>query len=432
MSSDTVNTPASTTHTDYASLRSKALIVALIGLAIAAYGLVNGVLTGDERPVFSWLIGISYWLNIGVGMLFFVMIFYLFDAGWPIIIRRQLEHALGGFKWLFLLFLPLIAVGWGMFGDDPGILWKWLNPDKMTPYGGTVSEDVLYQHKSAYLNAEFFTIRFFLYFAVWIGLSSLMRKCSYQLDRDPNTRWAHLPRRASTVGVILCALGSTFAAIDWYMSVEYHWFSTMYGVWFFAEGMRSCFAMIVVILFFLSTKGYLNGIVNQAHYYYMGSLMLAFTMFWAYISFSQYFLIYNANIPEETFWYNLRELHKDGSKNSWWYVSMALIFGQFLLPFLALLWYKVKVIPKLLLTVAVWMLIMHTLDIYWNILPGKSMDPSAHHGYSVRPFSVSVYDLAMIIGVGGLMLWSFLKSAAREKPIPIRDPRILESINAHE
>lgn len=416
----------------YPGLSRLSLIVGLAGVLVAAFGLVFGVLHGEARPVFGWLIGLSYWLDIGVGMLFIVMIFYLFDAGWPVVIRRQLEHALGGFKWLFVLFLPLLIIGWGGLGDDPGLLWKWMNPEKLVPGGHTVAEDGLYQHKAAYLNLEFFTIRVVLFFMVWVGLAGFLRMCSYRLDSDPNLKWASWPRRVSAVGVPLCAFATTFAAVDWYMSIEYHWFSTMYGVWFFAEGMRSAFAMMVVMLFVLETRGYLKGLVNRAHYYFIGCLMLAFTMFWAYISFSQYFLIYSANIPEETFWYQLRELTLDGEKSNWWWVSMALIFGQFLVPFLALLWYKTKVIPKRLLAVAVWMLAMHLIDIYWNVLPGKTVDGEAKFGYVLRPFDVTLWDVAMLIGVGGLMLWSFLRNAAAHKPIPIRDPRILESIHAHE
>lgn len=435
------NAKSSQQDTNYAALAKKSLVIGLIGLAVAAYGLITGVQSGDSRPVFAWLIGLSYWLNIGVGMLFLTMIWYLFDAGWPVIIRRQFEHALDGFKWLFLLFLPLLAIAHGWLGDDPGILWKWMNPANEIPAMGiatapgetiTVAEDAIYHHKEPYLNLGFFTVRVFLFFGIWIGLSAVMRRSSYNLDRTGDAKWAHLPRKVSTIGVLICALGSTFAAIDWFMAIEYHWFSTMYGVWFFAEGMRSSLAMTVVILFVLSTRGYLKGLVNQAHYYFVGSLMLAFTLFWAYISFSQYFLIYNANIPEETFWYNLRELTTHGEKNSWWWVSMSLIFLQFLVPFLCLLWYKTKVIPKRLLAVAIWMLVMHLIDIYWNILPGKDVDPSAEYGYSVREFTIAAWDIAMIVGVGGIMLWSFLRNAAREKPIPVRDPRILESINAHE
>lgn len=436
MSSEQNSNLTALSGVSYPKLSKISLLVGLVGLAIAGIAFVNGVQTGDQRPLFGWLIGLSYWLCLGVGMLFLTMIWYLFDAGWPVIIRRQYEHALEGFKWLFLLFLPLLAVAWGWNGaggwdGDPGLIWQWMNPDKEIVGGGTVAQDVLYQGKSAFLNVKAFTIGFFVFFGIWIGLSAVMRHSSYMLDKTGDIKYAKRPRLISTFGVIFCALGSTAAAIYWYMSIEYHWFSTMYGVWFFAESMRSALAASVVIIFVLSTRGYLKGMVNPSHYYFLGCLMLAFTMFWTYISFSQYFLIYNANIPEETFWYNLRELSHKGDKNSWWYVSMVLIFGQFLLPFLCLLFYKTKVIAKRLVVVACWMLLTHTIDVYWNILPGKVPDDSVY-GYHVREFSIQYYDVAMILGVGGIMVWSFLRNAARQKPIPVRDPRILESLNSHE
>ena len=158
--------------------------------------------------------------------------------------------------------------------------------------------------------------------------------------------------------------------------------------------------------------------------------MLAFTVFWAYISFSQYFLIYNANIPEETFWYNMREMNFDGTKNSWWWVSMGLIFMHFFFPFLYLLWYKNKFSSRLRF-IAIWILVFHFLDLYWNIVPQK-LATDSHGGYTVRQFGISWIDITMFLGVGAVVIWAFLKSAAKERPIPIRDPRIEESINCHE
>ena len=162
--------------------------------------------------------------------------------------------------------------------------------------------------------------------------------------------------------------------------------------------------------------------------------MLAFTVFWAYISFSQYFLIYSSNIPEETFWYYLREFTSADNYSPWWWLSMGLIFGQFVVPFLLLLWYPTKVIKKRLFLVACWMIFMHLVDMYWNILPGIVYDEN--HVATFRPIVGSlkdiVYDVAMVVGVGGIMVWSFLKDAGKNKAIPIRDPRILESIHANE
>ena len=272
----------SSTKTNYPDLARYALAVGFLGLAIALYGLVDGVSNGNQRPLFSWLIGISFWLNIGVGFLFITMIFYIFDAGWGVIIRRQYEHAIGGFKWLFIIFLPLIFIAHGVGGDfDVGLLWKWVNPNAYAGNNLTVAEDPLYLNKEPYLNLNAFTIRFCIYFAVWIGISWYLRRCSYLQDKDGDVKHTLNARKFSCVGLIMLALAGTFAAFDWYMSIEYHWFSTMYGVWFFAESMRSGFAFTVIIIYLLSTRGYLKGLITQAHFYLTGCAMLAFTLVWA-------------------------------------------------------------------------------------------------------------------------------------------------------
>jgi len=176
----------------------------------------------------------------------------------------------------------------------------------------------------------------------------------------------------------------------------------------------------------------LKGLFNRGHRYDIGCMMLAFTVFWAYISFSQYFIIYNANIPEETFWYNIREKNFDGSVNSWWWVSMLLIFGQFLMPFLVLLWYKTKVVVWRSVAVSIWILSFTVLDLYWNIIPGKLVVPDHGEGYLVRQFSVTIYDIAALIGVGGVCIWVMCRSMKKTEPIPIKDPNIQNSINYAE
>ena len=269
-----------------------------------------------------------------------------------------------------------------------------------------------------------------LVFAVFIGIAYLLRKLSFDTDKTGDINNTHLARRLSSAGLFLCAVFATVGAIDWFKSLEYHWFSTMYGVWFFAASMRAALSALIILCIVLAAKGYLKGILKQAHRYDIGCLMLTFTIFWAYISFSQYFLIYNANIPEETFWYNIREKNFTGELNSWWWVSMGLIFGHFLAPFLILLWYKTKVVAWRSIAIASWILGFHLLDLYWNIVPGKLADPDSHGaGYIVRQFSVSVFDIAAVIGVGGLCVWAFCNSTKKAEPIPVRDPNIVKSLN---
>lgn len=417
--------------TGSSSLRKLSLIIGVVGIAIAAFGFYSGITAGNDRPLLGWLVGVAFWLSVLIGMLFLVMISYVFDAGWSVVIRRQLEHAIGGFKILLLAFLPLLAVVW--FHSDPGLIWKWLDPAYKLPSGETVAQDVLYKHKEIYLNKEFFTVRTLLFFGVFIGVAGLLRRHSFALDRDGDVRHVKAARVTSALGIFAVALATTFAAVDWFMSIEYHWFSTMYGVWYFSASMRAAVAMTIIGCFFLASRGHLRGIFRNSYNYEMGCIALAFTVFWAYISFSQYFLIYQANIPEETFWFNIREKNPDGALNSWWWVSMALIFAHFLFPFLFLLFYKNKVVVKRLLFISAWILVFHLADIYFNILPTKITNfdnPPLY--YDVQQFGVTLWDVAIIVGLGGLLLWSFLRSAEKESPIPLRDPRILESLNHHE
>jgi hypothetical protein len=219
------------------------------------------------------------------------------------------------------------------------------------------------------------------------------------------------------------------------MALSYHWFSTMYGVWFFALSIRLALAVTVILTYKLSHGGWLDGLLNQAHRHVLGCLMLAFTVFWAYISFSQYFLIYTANIPEETFWYNIREIDAaTGLKSEWWNVSMYLIFGFFLLPFLCLLFYRTKIVAGRLLAVAWLILVGGLVDLWFNALPRQVHDASKPEGFVVTPFLTPslALDLVAILGFGGIVFALFLRGAAKQETIPVHDPRILESIHYHE
>jgi hypothetical protein len=199
------------------------------------------------------------------------------------------------------------------------------------------------------------------------GLSAWMRPATTNTSIGPadSLPSASLPVRSFT----------TIASIDWFKTLNYHWFSTMYGVWFFSASMRAALSATVLMLFWQAGRREgLKGILQPVHTYLLGCLMLAFTVFWAYISFSQFFLIYNANIPEETFWYNIRELTTSGSKSGWYLISRLLIFLHFFAPFLFLLWYKNKFAWRLKM-VAIWILVFHFVDLIWNILPQKLADP---------------------------------------------------------
>ena len=462
------------------------LIIGIVGIAIAGFGLYKGYSNGEARPLFSWLIGLGYWMSVCIGMLFLIILSHIFKAQWSIILRRQMEHCMMAFPVLGVLFLPLIYIAHsdepmsdghahtsiqhivdeakvaehynadgdhgdkGDKGEDAddhkahhddhghggvhrksGLLWKWMALD------GTDHHDVLLSAKEAFLNRKAFTLRFILYFLVFCGLGLTFRKYSTNQDKDGDINWTHRSLKLAAFGAIATALSTTFAAIDWFKAIEHHWFSTMYGVWYFACSMRLGLAFMVVICFILSTRGELKGLYKQSHRYDLGCLMLAFTIFWAYISLSQFFLIYNANIPEETFWYNIRQFNpaNPDQMNSWYPIGMCLIFCNFFFPFFFLLFYYSKVTHGKILFISCWIIFWQLIDIFYNVLPGILPDDDPTAGafdYAVRPFSITAYDFASVVGIGALCVAAYLWSRARTEIIPVRDPRILLSINHHE
>jgi len=431
---------------DKSDLQTKLLSGAILGLGTGLAGLFHGWNSDDKAPFLGWLWGSAFWLSVAIGMLMLIMIFRVFNSEWTPVVRRQLEHGLAAFPWLALCFVPLLAIA--LFGgDNSGILWSWVNPENST-YSPpqlqnsaedalNVGKDVLYEKKAAYLNLSFFAIRMVLYFGIFCGLGHWMRKVSFSQDLDGDPKWTHLGMKLSAAGIPAAALALTFGAFDMFMSLEYQWFSTMYGVWFFSGSIRAALAVTIIICLYLSTKGSLKGIYKQAHQYDLACLSLAFTVFWAYISFSQYFLIYSANIPEETFWYTIREINPNtGERSGWFWVSMGLIFGHFFFPFLYLLFYRNKIVGPRLLFIVCWILFFHLLDLYWNIIPGREIVPGLSVGYEARPFFGThlLWGLASLFGVGCICAWAVCRSykSGEAEAIPVRDPRILESINYHE
>ncbi|MFT3780884.1 MAG: hypothetical protein QM790_02640 [Nibricoccus sp.] len=405
---------------------TKALTIGAIGIAVAAGGLL--VPHNAQVVAHSWLVGVSFWTAITIGMLLMVMIHHIFDASWSTVIRRQWEHGIAAFPWLALLFVPLLLVSW--FGPRD-IVWPWMNPAHQLHGHGTVETDILYAKKSGFLNINMFTGGTILFFASWVWLSARLRKASFSQDADGDVRWTRMNRVTAAMGIPIAALTLTFAAIYWIKSLEYHWFSTMYGVWFFANCIRGALCLSVLIMLWLYNRGDYKGILNTNHLHSIGQLMLAFTVFWAYVTFSQYFLIWNANVPEETFWYNIREINADGTPNQWKWVGIgALVFGHFLVPFLYLLSYRHKIIHSKIKFIAVWVPCVIFIDLCYNILPALK----DHDSGNPLPFlSLNlVWTLASVVGVGGIWFWAYLRSFPKAKLIPIRDPRINESLLHHE
>jgi hypothetical protein len=323
----------------------------------------------------------------------------LFDASWSVPIRRFCEHLACLSLPLLVLFVPIAFLAPKMYS------WMTLNPP-----------DHALHAKHALLNPTFFYIRVAGYFALWIILSFSLRRFSVAQDKDGAAVWTGRMRLASYLGIFIFAITVTFAAIDWMKSLQHQWYSTMYGVWYFAASIWTAMATVYVIAIALRDAGPLRSVLHPTHFYYMGSLLLAFTVFYAYITFSQYFIIWNANMPEETFWYRLRE------HGSWWWVSMVIIFGHFFVPFLSLLRIDWKLKLSVMGPLAIWAWLMHYSDMAFNILPAARPDN----------YYVHWLDIGAFLFIGGVLAILFVRAIGSTAPFPLRDPRLKESLTQHE
>ena len=409
---------ATNTSDSTAASASKALRLGLAGIAATALGLL---ISPVRNVAAAWLVGLVYWTAIAIGMLILVLIHHIFDAQWSTILRRQMEHSLAAFKWLALLFLPLILIS---LVPPRDWVWPWLNPAHvMAAEGKTVGTDIIYAKKMGFLNFHALVLWTAGFFALWIWLSARLRRNSFRQDVDGDPKWTKRSGFTAGFGLPIMGLTLTFAAIFWIKSLEYHWFSTMYGVWYFANCMRGAYSCCVLIMLWLLNRGDYKGILTEDHWHSIGQMMLAFTVFWGYIAFSQYFLIWNADVPEETFWYNLREY------GDWWWVGMVLVFGHFLIPFLALLSYRFKVTPCIIRRIALWILGVIFIDMCWNVLPALK----DAHGHPLPFVSLTLlWAVTSAVGVGGVCVWAYLRSFPTTKLFPIRDPRIAECLPRHE
>jgi hypothetical protein len=338
-------------------------------------------------------------LSLSLGGLFLVLMHHLFDANWSVSVRRVAEHLAFLAVPLAVLFIPLALL-------SPHI-YPWMNPAEARHALGS---------KAAYLNAPFFYTRAAVYFAVWIFLSWRLRYWSLRQDETGAADCTHRMRRMSAAGVFLFAITLTLAAIDWMKSLQPHWFSTMYGVYYFAGSAWVTVAVVYLMAIRLKRSGPLRELIQPRRLHDMGVLLFAFTVFSAYIHFSQYLIIWNANLPEETFWYTMRE------EGIWWSIGMVLVFGHFLLPFLLLLRIDAKLKLRLMVPVCSWVCLMHFLDISYNVLPPLHLE-----GFPWR-----WTDAACLAFMGGVLGFMFLRDLARHPVYPIKDPRLQEALTIHE
>jgi hypothetical protein len=342
------------------------------------------------------LFAFVFFFTLCAGCFFWTIVHHATDADWSVVVRRQLENIAVLLGVLAVLFIPILLLRHH--------LYSWMD----IPPGHEANLD----SKRAYLNFHWFFIRTIIFFSFWIVASLLLRRFSSHQDKDGNPLFTIWMRRVSFISLPLFAICLTFGAVDWMMSLNFRWYSTMFGVYIFAGTAGSSMALLVIVITALRQAGYLKGIVTLEHYHIMGKWMLAFCVFWAYIGFGQYMLIWYANMPEETQFFITR------NTESWWVLSMILVVGRFFGPFAILLLRSIKKQPHRLCYVAGWILCMQMLDMYLVVLP-------ALHGTGVH---VSIWDLLSLIAIGATLGFVFLRLVPRTSLFPVRDPRLIESL----
>ena len=370
-----------------------------IGAVAAAVGVVGCAILGPGNPkqfLFSWLVAFLFFLTLALGGLFFVLIQYAAQGGWGIVLRRVGETTFATIPVMAVLSLPVFLglhdlYSWSAHGADQDPFLRW---------------------KAPYLNVPFFVIRGVLFFAIWSFMAILYYRGSRSQDSTGDPAVTARLRRLAGPGIIVLALTQTFASFDWIMSLAPRWYSTMFGVYFFAGSFVGFIALLSVVSVAMRRAGLLDTVISTEHLHDVGKLLFAFTAFWGYIAFSQFLLIWYANLPEETIFYKAR------LEGSWRTLSLFLMAGHFVIPFFYLMGRAVKRNGLTLAVGGVWLLAMHFVDLYWQIMPTL-------HPQGIRP---SVLDVAAFLAVGGCFVAAAGWLLRRQALVPLGDPRLAESL----
>jgi len=376
-------------------LRAAALVAAM-GLGLTAVGAAMD----PRQALASYLVAFVYWLGIALGALILLGALHASKARWPVVLRRFLETIPQVIPLFVVLFIP-IALGMKQ-------LFVWADPHALT---GELAHVV--HHKAPYLNVPFFLARAALYFAVWIGVAHLLRAWSVRQDGQGGHDLTLKQRRLGAGSLPFLALTLSFASFDWMMSLDPRFFSTIFGVYWFAGSFMGCFAVLIIAG--NATKadpGQFGHHLNADHVHSLGKFLLAFTAFWAYIAFSQFMLIWIANVPEEVPWYIVR------TDAGWGRVGIFLAVGHFLVPFFLLLSRDLKRNPARLALVAGWLLLVHWVDIWWVIMP---------HLHEGGP-SLAWTDLTAFVGVGAASLAFLVVRMRGAATVPVNDPYLQDSL----
>ncbi|HEX3719274.1 MAG TPA: hypothetical protein VH595_15055 [Verrucomicrobiae bacterium] len=387
---------------DLSKWRNLPVILIVVGVIVGGAGLLIGG-GGLRQFGFSWLLAFMFCLSLCLGGWFLVMVHHLFDASWSVATRRMCEHlACLLCPTMLVLFVPIVLTA--------KLIYPWMS-DLDHPDHALKAKYPLFTMPGYYVLA-------IALFAIWWIYSNRLRYWSLRQDETGSADCTYRMRFYAASGVVLFAVTVTLAAIVWMKGLMDEWYSTMYGVWYFASSVWVTLPTLYVITLIMQRTGPLRKLVTENTYYMIGSLFLAFTVFWAYISFAQYFIVWNANMPEETFWYLKRE------KGTWDIVGkFVIIFGHFFVPFLMLLRIDFKLKLKTMLPLVAWAWLMHFVDLEFQIMP-------ALHDASILTSGL-VVDIAFVLLFAGVLMKVFIISVSRYPVYPLKDPRLAEALGVY-
>lgn len=374
----------------------------IVGVVFSVVMLVGSFM--DRAQFFhSYLFGFSFWAGISIGALALLMLQHLTGGGWGLVIRRVLEAATRTLPLMLILFLPII------FGAH--WIYPWTHPEEMAKNAALVE-------KAKYLNLTFFSVRAAIYFAIWLTLAFFLNRWSLLQDKTADGQFTKRMRVLSGPGMVLLVFTVTFASIDWFMSLDPEWSSTIYGFIFVGAWSLSALAFVVAVMAALVKHEPMNNVVGQSHFHDLGKLLLALVMLWSYFAFSQFLIVWSGNLPEEIRWYLPR------THGAWGAIGLAVVILHFAFPFLFLLSRSLKRNAGKLVIVALLILVMRLVDLFWMITPN----------FTDEHFHISWMDVVAPIGIGGLWLGFFARALTRRPLIPINDPlyeTVLEQAHAH-
>lgn len=370
--------------------------VGIVGLLASGIG----YFLEHDQFFFSYLVNFAFFSSLALASLFFVMLQHLTRSEWSAVIRR-IPEAISSNMWIWALFI--IPIFFGMHS-----LYHWTHAD-------AIAADPVLQGKEPYLNTPFFILRQFIYFGIWSFLGYQMYQKSVEMDETGDWGLQTLLRRTSGPGIFFFAITLAFASFDWLMTLDPHWYSTIFGVYYFAMSFQGLFAALILIVMFLWKQGILTNTIKKDHIYDLGVQLFGFTVFYAYIAFSQFLLIYYANIPEETVWYMER------LNGGYEYLAYFYLFGRFVIPFVVLLPRWTKSNFKIVGSVSALILASHLVELYWIVMPVLH-----HHGFHFDWITITSF-----LGLGGIFMGLFFYRFKQNKMVPINDPKLADSLNKH-